>query len=81
MRYLNPKSHVSGRILGISTMPIIEKPKDISHGNLEKPVSVKNLKPMTGKGIGDNEFRDKLKRLSLANVPQKEKLKNISFDL
>ena len=38
-------------------------------------------KLVMGKGIGDNDFREKLKKLSLESVPQKEKLKNISFDL
>tara|TARA_Y100000114_G_C11718928_1_gene307441 strand:+ start:125 stop:391 length:267 start_codon:yes stop_codon:yes gene_type:complete len=88
MRYINPKSNVTGRILGLHTPPLLQEPtKDISEELKYKPSVPKVLKSqekpklLMGKGIGDNEFRDKLKKLSLQSLPQKEKLKNISFDM
>ena len=88
MRYINPKSNVTGRILGLNTQPLLKEPtKDISEEfkyKLSVPKVLKSQekpKLLMGKGIGDNEFRDKLKKLSLQSLPQKEKLKNISFDM
>ena len=88
MRYINPKSNVTGRILGLNPPPLMKEPKeDLNEEFKYKPSVPKVLKTqekpklLMGKGIGDNEFRDKLKKLSLESLPQKEKLKNISFDL
>lgn len=91
MRYINPKSSVTGRILGMNNSPIIkehvqENVQDHDKYKLSMPKILKTQEKSTtslimGKGIGDNKFRDKLKKLSLESVPQKEKLKNISFDL
>lgn len=88
MRYINPKSTVTGRILGLGHSPIITEPLDDRQEQVNfKPAVPKILKTqekpklVMGKGIGDNDFREKLKKLSLESVPQKEKLKNISFDL
>ena len=71
MRYINPKSTVTGRILGLGHSPIITEPLD------ERQEQV-NFKPAVPKIL---KTQEKLKKLSLESVPQKEKLKNISFDL